>query len=134
MGETRVSRLGLLGVAVVLSSAALLAACAGNPPQPAPVAMSAPISTADAGPPIASDSLGVATPSVRRSFARPSAQQRHIADARRVARHMAAKEHHRSSPVKAVHHKSAKHLAAHRAPQRKHAKVSATTRAAAPKG
>jgi hypothetical protein len=130
MGKIRSKRL-ILGTAVLFGCGGLLAACAGDPPKPAPVVMSAPPPIADAGPPLSS-SPRIAPPApVRRTVAREVAQRPARVEARR-SRHLASSKEHRHA-AKATHHKTAKHHIARKGTAPKQAKLSAAAKTTQPK-
>ena len=133
MGEIR-SKQFILSTAVLFSCGSLLVACAGNPPTPAPVVMSAPPPIADAGPPVLSSSPRISAPApVRRTVAREASQRPPTLEARRPSRHLGAssKQHHHSA--KATHHKAAKHHIARKGTTPKQAKITAAAKTTQPK-
>lgn len=132
MGEIRSKRF-ILGTVVLLGCGGLLAACAGEPPTPAPVVMSAPPPIADAGSPLLSSSPRISAPApVRRTVAQATSQRPPTVQARRGSRHLASgKEHHHSA--KATHHKAAKHHIARKGITPKQAKITAAAKKTYPK-
>lgn len=143
MGKSRPNRVGLFRVAVILASGGFLAACAVDPIEPtaasAGSAEPAPVSTANhtmatdiAGPvDLGSESATVPMTEIAGPI-QDAWGAVHTANARR---HSLASNHRQPSVIaSASHRKSPRQVTARQAPPaRKHAKVSAETRASGPK-
>jgi hypothetical protein len=121
MWGVRRKRLGL-GILAAVSCAGLLAACAGEPPAPAPVLMGAATTGAEIGSPVLSTaSVMPSTPSLQAPRPNRSTAARH------PSRHrIASTNRHTPAVPRAAHRKTQNHVA-HGVSKRRHAKVAANS-------